>query len=149
MNLKSMVLFSLFPIALAFSSNTYAECSGSQNQPSEQVNIAFDVNGYKVSLAERSRLGEWVSRMNAKYAIQEWVTIVGSASEKEANSNALAMKRAVAVTQDALADGLVNAPFQLKTQIYPVESTDIPSAESREVTVQISPGCPHNCCDGK
>lgn len=136
-------------VVFAFVSNVYAECGGAQNLPSEQTHIAFNVNGEKISHSERKQLGDWVSEMNSKYAVQKWITVVGSASESEANSNALAMNRAVAVAREALEDGLVNAPLQIRTQVYPVRNSNNASAEAREVTVELSPGCPNNCCDGQ
>lgn len=146
---QTVIRFSLFLVALVVCVDTHAECNGPQNLPSEQVHIAFDVNGDKVSVAERTRLGEWVSRTNARYTIQKWVTVIGSASESEKNASALALKRAVAIAQDVLADGLVSAPLQVRTQIYPAASPHNPGTESREATVEISPGCPNNCCDGQ
>ncbi|WNC93392.1 hypothetical protein RI103_21540 [Paraburkholderia sp. FT54] len=146
---QTAIRISLLITALVVCFDTHAECNGPQNQPSEQIHIAFGMNSHKVDVAERVRLGEWVSKANAKYAIQKWVTVVGSASQAERNTNALAMKRAVTVAQDALADGLVSAPLQVKTQIYPVANPGQAGAESREVTVEISPGCPNDCCDGQ
>ncbi len=57
------------------------------------------------------------------------------------------MRRAVAVATEALEDGLVNAPLQIKTQVYPTGSPGQVHSDSREVIVEVSPGCPNNCCD--
>lgn len=149
MALQTAIRLSLFLVALVVCVDIHAECNGPQNLPSEQVHITFEINGDKVSAAERARLGEWVSRTNAKYTIQKWVTVIGSASEAEGNASALALKRAVAIAQDVLADGLVSAPLQVRTQIYPVANSHNLGTESRETTVEISLGCPNDCCDGQ
>lgn len=149
MSSQTAIRITLFVLAFLVCVDTHAECEGPQNLPSEQVHIAFDINGDKVSVAERARLGEWVSKTNANYAIQKWVTVIGSASESETNAHALAMKRAVTIAQDALADGLVGAPLQVKTQLYPVTNPNHVSAENREVTIEISPGCPDDCCESR
>ncbi|CAM2186160.1 hypothetical protein PSAC2689_60286 [Paraburkholderia sacchari] len=116
--------------------------------PSEQVHVAFEISSSQISASERTRLREWVDMVNSKYAIQNWITIVGSAAESEPTAKALAMRRAVIVAREALEDGLVNAPLQVKAQVYPVVKSGKTSSDSREVTVEISPGCPNNCCDG-
>ncbi|WP_321878837.1 hypothetical protein [Paraburkholderia bannensis] len=145
-NLK-IVQFSVLAMALSCSAVTHAECKGSQNLPSEQTHVVFAANSSQISASERSHLREWVYTINSKYAIQNWITIIGSASEGEHKPQPLAMNRAVAVARDALADGLVKAPLQLKTQTWPDGKSGSQSSDSREVTVQISPGCPDNCCN--
>ncbi|WP_321962851.1 hypothetical protein [Paraburkholderia sp. J7] len=143
------IQYTALALACLYGANTNAACGGSENLPSEQVHIAFEVNGAKISPSERERLRVWVTQANSKYAIQNWITIIGSAAESEHAAKALAMSRAVLVAREALQDGLVNAPLQIKTEIYPVGKSEPASSDYREVTVQISPGCPNNCCDGQ
>ncbi|NLP63364.1 OmpA family protein [Paraburkholderia sacchari] len=140
--------YSILALAFLYGMGAKAECKGSQNMPSEQVHVAFEVSSSQISASERTRLREWVDMVNSKYAIQNWTTIVGSAAESEPTAKALAMRRAVIVAREALEDGLVNAPLQVKAQVYPVAKSGKTSSDSREVTVEISPGCPSNCCDG-
>ncbi|WP_157664240.1 OmpA family protein, partial [Burkholderia ubonensis] len=105
-------------------------------------------NGDQIVPSEEGRLRQWVSEINSRYPIQNWVFVIGSASKRETEPERLAMRRAVAVTKSIIDDGLVNAPFQMKIQVYPSEGAIESSSETREVTVQVSPGCPNNCCDG-
>ncbi|MBN3787574.1 OmpA family protein [Burkholderia sp. Ac-20353] len=138
------------PIAalLSLSENTIAECQESQNQPTQQFFVAFESNSYQITPLEQKRLKQWVSEINSKYSIQNWTYIIGSASKNEIDPDQLAIKRASAVTKSIIDDGLIIAPFQIKTQIYPTNSTADASTETREVTVQVSPGCRNNCCTG-
>jgi len=129
--------------------NAIAECKGAQNLPSEQTHVEFRINDKTISNSDREKFREWVAIVNEKYAIQNWITIVGSAADSEQTPKVLAMNRAVTVAREALQDGLVNAPLQLKAQVYPTKHSEAASSETREVTVEISPGCPNNCCDGQ
>ncbi|WP_420211248.1 hypothetical protein ACN8ZM_27040 [Burkholderia aenigmatica] len=131
-----------------FSTNAAAECQGSQNLPSQQFFVAFSPDSHEVSKSERMRIGRWVSAMNAKYPIQNWIDIIGSASRNETGPDQLATKRASATAKVVIDDGLINAPLLIKTQIYPANSTTESTSDTREVTVQVSPGCLDNCCTG-
>ncbi|NTX28446.1 hypothetical protein HT746_15115 [Burkholderia pyrrocinia] len=132
----------------SLSDDAVAKCQGSQNRPSRQFFVAFDENSDRISVTEANRLRKWASDMNSEYPIQNWIDVIGGASENEKESDRLAMRRAVAVAKDAIGDGLVRAPLQMNTQISPAGSVVETSAETREVIVQISPGCANNCCDG-
>ncbi|MGZ2746997.1 hypothetical protein [Burkholderia stagnalis] len=147
MKILTAILFASIAGSLGLSKDVVAECKGSKNLPSQQFFVSFKPNNAQIVPAEAGRLRQWATEMNLKYPIQNWVFVIGSASKREAEPERLAMKRAAAVTKSIIDDGLVNAPFQMKTQVYPSEGTSEPSAETREVTVQISPGCPNNCCD--
>ncbi|WP_164462810.1 MULTISPECIES: OmpA family protein [Burkholderia cepacia complex] len=141
------------PIALIatsffFSTNAAAECQGSQNLPSQQFFVAFSPNSHEVSKSERIRIGRWVSAINSTHPVQNWIDIIGSASRNETDPDQLATKRASATAKVVIDDGLINAPLQIKTQIYPANSTTKSTPETREVTVQVSPGCLDNCCTG-
>ncbi|CAI8693808.1 OmpA family protein [Burkholderia pyrrocinia] len=134
--------------SLLFPASSAAECQGSQNLPSQQFFVAFPHNSHEISESEQVRIGRWVSAMNSDYPIQNWITIIGSASKLEADSERLATKRASATAKVVIDDGLINAPFQIKTQIYPANHTTESTPETREVTIQVSPGCLDNCCTG-
>ncbi|WP_175775948.1 OmpA family protein [Burkholderia anthina] len=131
-----------------FSTNAIAECQGSQNLPSQQFFVAFSPDSHEITKSEQIRIGQWVSEINSKHPIQNWIDIIGSASKNETAPDQLATKRASAVAKVIIDDGLINAPFQIKTQIYPTNSATDSTSETREVTVQVSPGCLNNCCTG-
>lgn len=134
--------------SLLFPASSAAECQGSQNLPSQQFFVAFPHNSHEISESEQIRIGRWVSAMNSDYPIQNWITIIGSASKIEADPERLATMRASATAKVVIDDGLINAPFQIKTQIYPANSAAGSTSETREVTIQVSPGCLDNCCTG-
>ncbi|WP_423761260.1 hypothetical protein [Burkholderia sp. NLJ2] len=135
-------------ILLIFPKKSAAECQGPQNLPSQQLFVAFSPNSHKIIKSEQIRIGRWVSATNSNYPIQNWIYIIGSASKNETTPDQLATKRASEVAKIIIDDGLINAPFQIKTQIYPTDSTTESTSETREVTVQVSPGCLDNCCTG-
>ncbi|WP_175819003.1 OmpA family protein [Burkholderia sp. BCC0419] len=138
------------PIAasLLFSTNAAAECQGSQNLPSQQFFVAFPPNSHEISESEQIRIGQWISTMNSKHPIQKWIDVIGSASKNEDEPERLATKRASVTAKVVIDDGLINAPLQIKTQIYPANRTTESTSETHEVIVQVSPGCVDNCCTG-
>ncbi|WP_322084071.1 hypothetical protein [Burkholderia sp. BCC1972] len=138
----------IFPIvtSLLLPASSAAECQGAQNLPSQQFFVAFPHNSHEISESEKIRIGQWVSAMNSEHPIQNWITIIGSASKIEDDSERLATKRASAAAKVVIDDGLINAPLQIKTQIYPAGSAAGSTSETREVTIQVSPGCLDNCC---
>ena len=149
MNISIAVPSSIFAALLIFSTNSIAECQGPQNLPSRQFFVPFSPNSHEISESEQIRIEQWVSEINSKHPIQKWIDIIGSASENESTPDQLATKRASVVAKAVIDDGLINAPLQIKTQIYPASSTTESTSETREVTVQVSPGCLNNCCTGR
>ncbi|WP_081896688.1 MULTISPECIES: OmpA family protein [Burkholderia] len=131
---------------LIFPADATAECQASQNLPSRQLFVPFSPNSHEITESEKIRIGRWVSEINSKHPIQNWIYIIGSASKNETTPTQLATKRASEVTKAIIDDGLINAPFQMKTQIYPISSAAESTSATREVTVQVSPGCLDNCC---
>ena len=148
MNIAIVALPSIFAALSLFSTNSIAECHGSQNLPSRQFFVSFSSDSYEIRESEKIRIEQWVSEINSRHPIQKWIDIIGSASKNEITPDQLAKKRASAVAKTVIDDGLINAPFQIKTQIYPAGSTTESTPETREVTVQVSPGCLDNCCTG-
>ncbi|MBN3814572.1 hypothetical protein [Paraburkholderia sp. Ac-20347] len=149
MNQIQSIRVAMFSMALLYATHSMADCKGSRNLPPEQHQVAFESDKADISQPEHTRLKSWIALVNSKYPIQNWTTIIGSAAESEREPKKLAMRRAVTVAREALEDGLVNAPLQIRVQIYPVAKPGPVDSESREVTVQLSPGCPNNCCDGQ
>lgn len=131
---------------LIFPADATAECQASQNLPSQQLFVPFSPNSHEITESDKIRIERWVSEINSKYPIQNWIYVIGSASKNETTPTQLATKRASEVTKTIIDDGLINAPFQIKTQIYPINSTGESTFVTREVTVQVSPGCLDNCC---
>ncbi|WP_322086410.1 OmpA family protein [Burkholderia sp. BCC1999] len=131
---------------LIFPADATTECQASQNLPSQQLFVPFSPNSHEITESEKIRIERWVSEINSKHPIQSWIYIIGSASKNEAIPTQLAKKRASEVTKTIIDDGLINAPFQIKTQIYPINSASESTFATREVTVQVSPGCLDNCC---
>ncbi|WP_175000278.1 OmpA family protein [Burkholderia lata] len=148
MKILTAALPSIFAALSFLSADATAECQGPQNLPSRQFFVAFSTNSHELTKSEKIRIEQWVSETNSKHPIQNWIDIIGSASKNETTPDRLATKRASAVAKAVIDDGLINAPFQIKTQIYPADSTTKPTSETREVTVQVSPGCLSNCCAG-
>ncbi|RQU38259.1 hypothetical protein DF142_22495 [Burkholderia cenocepacia] len=134
--------------SIILSANATAECQGPQNLPSRQFFVAFPANSHEISDSEATRIGQWISAMNSRHPVQNWIDIIGSASINEENPEQLATKRASVTAKLVIDDGLTNAPLQIKTQIYPASSTTGSTSETREVIVQVSPGCVDNCCTG-
>ncbi|WP_084636104.1 OmpA family protein [Burkholderia metallica] len=140
---------SIFSVLSFFTTDASAECQGPQNLPSQQFFVAFPPNSPDLTQSEKLRIEQWVSEVNTRHPRQNWVDIIGSASRNETTPDRLATKRAAAVAKAVIDDGLINAPFQIKTQIYPASSTTESTSETREVTVQVSPGCLNDCCTGR
>lgn len=148
MRILTTTLTVLIASSLLFPENAKAECQGSQNLPSQQFFVAFSPNSHEMIKSEKIRLGRWIFEINSKYPIQNWTYVIGSASKNETNPDRLATKRAPTVAKAIIDDGMINAPFQIKTQIYPAINLGESTSETREVTVQVSPGCLNNCCTG-
>lgn len=146
MKAATLIKLAFAVVPAAFSVSSLAACKGAVNLPSEQVHIAFEKNTRVPADAEAARLSEWVATMKSKYAVHEFVTFVGSSSRSETAPEALATARAVAVLKRALDEGLVDAPMQIKAEVYPSTDPGSTGSDSREVTVQLSPGCPNHCC---
>ncbi|NTZ88796.1 hypothetical protein FCJ61_38890 [Burkholderia metallica] len=148
--MKKLITALIAPVAISllFPTNSEAECQGSQNLPSQQFFVTFPPNSHEISESEQIRIGQWISTINSKHPIQNWIDIIGSASKNEDEPERLATKRASATAKVVIDDGLINAPLQIKKQIYPANRTTESTSETREVTIQVSPGCLDNCCTG-
>jgi outer membrane protein OmpA-like peptidoglycan-associated protein len=149
MKILTTTLPSISAGLLFFSTISAAECQGPQNLPSQQFFVTFSPNSHEITESEQIRIEQWVSKINSKHPIQNWIDIIGSASINETSANQLATKRASVVAKAVIDDGLINAPLQIRTQLYPANSTIESTSETREVTVQVSPGCLNNCCTGR
>jgi hypothetical protein len=146
---KLLVTASALVIISVFSPQSFAECKGSTNLPGEQISLTFKKNEHSLSSSEAKRLKDWSESMNEKYHIQQWLSIGAHAQPDEDMPDTLALSRAVSTAKLALDDGLVKAPIEIKSHVGSFGNSASYSDEARSVTLQLSPGCPDNCCDGK
>lgn len=133
----------------AFAPQSFAQCKGSMNLPGEQIFLRFEKNETSLSSAEARRLKDWAASMNEKYHTQQWLSIGAHAQPDENMPDTLALSRAVSTAKLALDDGLVKAPIEIKAHVGSLGNSASYSDDARTVTLQLSPGCPDNCCDGK
>jgi hypothetical protein len=141
------VALALFAVA-TFSSISFAKCDGSVNLPSEQTWVTFKKNDQSLDAAEVAKLKDWARQMRVKYPIHQWLSISARAQPDEDRPEDLATSRAVLVAKVALDSGLVRAPIELKTHVGSFGNPASYGEDARTATVQLSPGCPNNCCDG-
>ncbi|MCG5075207.1 hypothetical protein [Paraburkholderia tagetis] len=147
--MKSCILLAAFSTFSIFSSQSLAECKGSQNMPGEQISLPFKKNEKSLSPEDAKRLKDWADSMNGKYPIQQWLSIGAYAQPNEYMPDTLSISRGVSIAKLALDDGLVKAPIEIKSHVGSIGNPGSYDDESRSVTLQLSPGCPDNCCDGK
>ena len=147
--MKSHILVGVLSVLSVFSSQSIAKCENSQNMPGEQIFIPFKKNEKTLSPAEAKRLKDWASSMNEKYHIQQWLSIGAHAQPNEDMPDSLALARAVSTAKLALDDGLVKVPIEIKSHVGSIGNPASYSDDGRSVTLQLSPGCPDNCCDGQ
>ncbi|MDR6499441.1 hypothetical protein J2785_002594 [Burkholderia ambifaria] len=126
-----------------------AKCAGSINMPSQQVSITFKRNEISPSTEQNEKLKEWSKKVLSNYSIHQWLSVSAQAQPDEDNPDDLATSRAVSLTKLALDDGLVRAPIELKTRVGSFGNPASYGDEARTGTLQLTPGCPNNCCDGK
>jgi hypothetical protein len=149
MNMKLFAMSSVLAIISTFAPQSFAECKGSTNLPGEQIFLTFKKNENFLSPTEAKRLKDWTASMNEKYKIQQWLSIGAHARPDEDMPDTLALSRAVSTAKLALDDGLVKAPIEIKSHVGSPGNSASYSDDARSVTLQLSPGCPDNCCDGK
>ncbi|SAK64148.1 hypothetical protein AWB75_02905 [Caballeronia catudaia] len=65
----------------------------------------------------------------------------------EVEPNALARRRAVEVAKLALDRGLSIAPIEIKIEVGSVGNPNSYGSEGRSAFIQLSSGCPNDCCE--
>lgn len=115
----------------------------------EQLSVTFKKNEKTPAPAEVTRLKEWAKSMNEKFPIQPWLSIGAHAQPDEDMPDTLATARAVSIAKLALDDRLVKAPIEIRSHVRSFGNPASFGDDARIATLQLSPGCPDNCCDGK
>ncbi|MBC8722552.1 hypothetical protein F6X37_13345 [Paraburkholderia sp. 31.1] len=138
--------------ALAFGllSISAQACNTSQNLPGQNIDLYFEINSTQVSADQILKLANWAIDMRLKYPIQEVLSIGGVAVASEKEPKQLAMQRADTAKAMLMQFGLTQVPYDVRAGIYkPLEHFVEPPEKVRRVEIELSPGCPNNCCDGK
>ena len=128
--------------------NGFAKCAGSVNLPSQQVSVEFKKNASNLENGQVKKLSDWAQSINAQYPVQSWLQVSAQAQPDEDKPDDLAMARAIGVVKAALDDGLVKAPIEIKTDVGSFGNPSSYSEAERAATLQLTPGCRNNCCDG-
>ncbi|MCC8403194.1 hypothetical protein LJ655_15065 [Paraburkholderia sp. MMS20-SJTN17] len=126
----------------------FAKCEGSVNLPSHQLSLAFEKNSSALENVQLKKLEKWARSLNANYAVQTWLQVSAQAQPDEDRPDDLAMARAVDVVKAALDNGLVKAPIEIKTNVGSFGNPSSYTEAERTVTLQLTPGCRNNCCEG-
>jgi hypothetical protein len=144
MNIKSgIVAFGLLSIN-AHACNTY------QNLPGENIDLYFERNSAQVSTDQVLRLANWAIDMRSRHPIQEVLSVGGLAEASENEPRKLAMRRADAAKAMLTQFGFTQVPYDMHAGVYtPLEHWIEPPEKIRRAEIELSPGCPDNCCDGK
>jgi hypothetical protein len=122
-------------------------CATSQNLPGQNVDVTFDTNFARPSVDQIFKLANWAIDMRLKFAIHEGVYVGGLAEQTEKAPRALATERAEGIKQMLVQFGLTKAPFAVHSATYiPFDAQDR-KENGRRVEIELSPGCPNNCCD--
>jgi len=136
-------------VTLAFlSPSPFAKCTGSANLPSQQLFLTFEKNSRTLENSQFKRLEDWAKSMNSRYPIQQWLQVTAEAQPDEDKPDDLAQARAVAAVKAALDSALVKAPIEIKINVGSFGNPSSYSEAERSVTLQLTPGCRNNCCEG-
>jgi hypothetical protein len=147
--MKEYIINLIAAAALISSSPCFAKCEYPVNFPSEQLSLTFKKNESALAPSDVEKLREWANSMNAKYPVQQWLSIGAHAQPDEDMPDTLASARGVAIAKLALDDGLVKAPIEIRNRVGSFGNPASYSDDARTVILQLSPGCPDNCCDRK
>ncbi|MGF6812385.1 hypothetical protein OKW30_007577 [Paraburkholderia sp. Clong3] len=137
-------------VAFGLLSISAQACNTSQNLPGQNIDLYFERNSTQVSADQILKLANWAIDMRLKYPIQEVLSIGGVAEASEKEPKQLAMQRADTAKAMLIQFGLTQVPYDVRAGIYkPLEHFVEPPEKVRRVEIELSPGCPNNCCDGK
>ena len=126
---------------------SWAECNGSVNRPGEPISFSFAKNSSVLEKAESEKFDAWIVEMNGKYSIQNWLSIVGQAGAFEDKPDDLALSRAAYIAKRAIDARFIKAPIEIKSYVGSMGNPASAGPAARTVAVELSPGCPNNCCD--
>ncbi|MCC8402555.1 hypothetical protein LJ655_11750 [Paraburkholderia sp. MMS20-SJTN17] len=125
-------------------------CDTSENLSGQNIDLYFERNSAQVSTEQVLKLANWAVDMHLKYPIQEVISIGGVAEESEKEPKKLAAERADTAKAMLMQFGLTEVPYDVRSGIYkPFEHLVEQPQKIRRVEIELSPGCPNTCCDGK
>ncbi|HEY2021547.1 hypothetical protein [Paraburkholderia sp.] len=125
-------------------------CNTSHNLPGQNIDLYFGRNSAQVPTDQVLKLANWAIDMRLRYPIQEVLSIGGMAEASEKEPKKLAMQRGEAAKTMLTQFGLDQVPYDVRAGIYkPLRHLVESPAKVRRVEIELSPGCPNNCCDGK
>lgn len=145
----SMMKRCLKAVALGFAllcMESHAACNGSMNRPAQYFSIPFEKGRSEIAPEQVQRFQAWASEMLSKYPLHEWLSISGDAMPTEVDPNVLARRRAIETAKLALDLGLSTAPVEIKSEVGSVGNPSSYRSEGRSAFIQLSIGCPENCC---
>ncbi|WP_244851427.1 hypothetical protein [Caballeronia sp. SL2Y3] len=132
--------------ALVVSASSEAACNGSLNMPAQHYIVHFGKGSSEPSVEEKARLNAWAAEMNARFPLHQWLLVDGAATPNEDTPQTLASRRAVNTAKAALDAGLIRAPIEVKSEVGSLGNPSSYLPEEDSATLQLSPGCPDNCC---
>jgi hypothetical protein len=125
-------------------------CNTSENLPGENIDLYFERNSAQVSTDQVPGLANWAIDMRSRYPIQEVLSVGGLAEASEKEPQKLARRRADTAKAMLIQFGFTQVPYDLRAGVYtPLEHLIEPPEKIRRAEIELSPGCPNNCCDGK
>uniref|UniRef100_A0A1I9YKT9 OmpA-like domain-containing protein n=1 Tax=Paraburkholderia sprentiae WSM5005 TaxID=754502 RepID=A0A1I9YKT9_9BURK len=125
-------------------------CNTSHNLPGQNIDLYFERNSTQVSAGQVLKLANWAIDMRLKYPIQEVLSIGGLAEASEKEPKKLAVQRADTAKAILMQFDLTETSYDVRAGIYkPLDYFVEPSEKVRRAEIELSPGCPNNCCDGK
>ena len=92
-------------------------------------------------------MASWTLDMKLGYPVHLWTVVVGVATPDEKKASTLAAERATVAKKLITEFGLTKAPIEIKSYVDHWPESKSNENESRAVTIQLSPGCPKDCCE--
>lgn len=124
-------------------------CETSQNLPGQNIDLYFGRDSAQVSADQVLKLANWAVDMRLRYPIQEVLSIGGLAEASEKDPGNLATQRAEVAKTMLMQFGLTHVPYDVRGRVdNPFGSVESPE-KVRRAEIELSPGCPNNCCDGQ
>lgn len=137
-------------VALGLLSINVQACNTSQNLPGQNIDLYFEKNSAQVSTDQVLRLANWAIDMRSRYPIQDVLSIGGLAEASEKEPTKLAMRRANMAKAMLIQFGFTHVPYDMRAGVYrPLKHLIEAPEKIRRTEIELSPGCPNNCCDGK
>lgn len=139
-------LLSAVVLGFIFCAQSNAACTGSVNRPAQHFSVLFDKGSSELSPKQVQRFRDWASEMLSKYPLHQWLLVDGEAMPNEDQPNALARRRAIETAKLALDSGLSAAPIEIKSEVGSMGNPASYESDARSSFLQLSIGCPENCC---